>query len=488
MLQTTIEYFLPKTLGPIHIIGIGGIGMSGIAEILHQLGYQVQGSEMQVNANSARLESLGIRIMTGHKAENIQEAAIVVKSTAVKETNAEIIAAKKAGIPIIRRAEMLAEIVRMRATIAVAGTHGKTTTTTLVATLLESAGMDPTVINGGIINHRNTNAFLGKGEWLVVEADESDGTFIELPAHISIVTNMDAEHLDYYGSFTEVRKAFRTYIQRLPFYGLAVLCSDHPEVKQLAEEMMSSRRVYTYGLEGEPDFKAVNIRSNRQGSHFDVIISQRVTADDERHIKDIFLPTPGRHNVQNALAAVAVGFGLHLSEAQLKKAFEPFKGVKRRFTQTGEVKGITIIDDYGHHPTEIAATLATARSVVGKDRQVIAVFQPHRFSRVQNLLEDFANCFKDADIVVVTEIYSAGETPLPGITQQALIQAIQMQGKHVDVRELTHPEALAQLVHRVAKSGDIVVCLGAGNITSWAHALPTELATLAPSTESEILL
>lgn len=452
-------------LGLIHFIGIGGIGMSGMAEILHNLGYMVQGSDSGNNANVERLKSFDIPVFIGHESDNIENAALVVRSTAIKDDNIEMQAARNANIPIISRADMLSEIVRLKPAIAIAGTHGKTTTTSLVAMMLENAGKDPTVINGGIINRKGTNAYLGKGDCLVVEADESDGTFLKLPAQIAVITNIDPEHLDYWHNFENIQKAFRDFIANLPFYGLAVICNDHPESRKLALEI-NDRKIITYAIDNEANIMAINIKSDISGSNFDIKIGNRI-------IKNIFLPTPGRHNVLNSLAALAIAVELGLDEDKIRNSFLGFQGVKRRFTKTGEVDNITIIDDYGHHPAEIAATLATAHSIKNGGR-VIAIFQPHRYSRISSLMNEFAECFGDADMVIVTDIYAAGEAPISGIDKHEIASAIRNNGKEA----IALSGDLAEQVYITAKSGDIVVCLGAGTITYMANELPAKLQSL----------
>lgn len=478
MMTSPAPKAMPLTIGIIHFIGIGGIGMSGIAEILHNLGYKVQGSDLADNANVDRLRKLGITVFIGQKAEHIENAAVVVKSSAVKDNNPEIAAARERYIPVVRRAEMLAEITRLKNTIAIAGTHGKTTTTSLMAALLDAAGWDPTVINGGIINAYGTNARLGKGDWLVAEADESDGTFIALPATVGVVTNIDPEHLEHYGSFDGVKAAFKTFISNLPFYGFAVMCKDHPEVKALLGQI-KDRKIFTYGIETDGvDVKAVNIHSNVSGSTYDVELSARL-AGEAKVIKALSLPMPGIHNVLNSLAVVAASFGLGIGEEAVRAAFGGFEGVKRRFTKTGEVAGITVVDDYGHHPKEIAASLKAAQDVQrgGTKGKVIAVVQPHRYSRVHDLFNDFAACFAVADKVILADIYAAGEVPIEGITRDALAAAIRKTG-HPCVITLDAPSALAEMVVKEAVAGDLVICLGAGNITQWANVLPDELALL----------
>ena len=457
-------------VGTIHIVGIGGIGMSGIAEVLHNLGYSVQGSDMSENANVQRLRDLGVTVHVGHAPEHVHNASVVVISSAVRGTNPEVKEARAMRIPVVKRAEMLAEIMRLKMTVSVAGTHGKTTTTSMISAMFEAAGRNPTVINGGIINAYGTNAVLGKGEWMVVEADESDGTFIRLPSTIAVVTNIDPEHLDHYGSFDNLRAAFKQFLDQLPFYGFGVLCVDHPEVQALLAKV-TDRRIVSYGTSPQAQVRADNIRPEKSGQCFDVVL-------EDRTIADVFLPMHGEHNLRNALAAISVALELGMQDADMIRGFAEFGGVKRRFTQTGEVCGITIIDDYGHHPVEIAATLSSARqaSEVNGGR-VIAVVQPHRYSRVESLFEDFCTCFNDADTVIVTPIFEAGETPIEGISQESLIKGIQDHG-HQHVVPLEGPEQLAALVAQHARANDYVVCLGAGSISLWANELPEQLAPL----------
>lgn len=471
----------PEKIGVIHIIGIGGIGMSGMAEILHSSGYKVQGSDAAESANVERLHALGILVHVGHKEENLGNANIVIRSTAVKDTNPEVVAAHKRHIPVVKRADVLAEMVRTKQCIAIAGTHGKTTTTTMMATMLDAVGMDPTVINGGIINAYNSNVRLGKGEWIVAEADESDGTFIRLPAVVATISNIDREHMDYYGSFEKMVAAFRAFIENLPFYGFCVACKDHPEVAKLVSSIQD-RKILTYGIEADQlDVKATHIRPLPKGSVFDVELSGRVKGG-KRVLKNITLPVHGIHNVQNALVPIVVALELGVKDALVVKGYENYKGVKRRFTETGKVGGITVIDDYGHHPKEIAATLKTARSVADMAKgKVIAVVQPHRFSRVKDLFEEFCTCYNDADVVVIADIYTAGESPIDGITQEALVNGIKKTGKQVVL--LPGPEKLPDIIRTLAEKNDIVVCLGAGNITQWAYALPQQLQDMAKRTE-----
>ena len=464
---------MPRNIGPVHFVGIGGIGMSGIAEILHNQGYKVRGSDSAENPNVQRLRSMGIEVAIGQSADNLKDAAVVVISSAIKKGNPELAAARSRGLPVVRRAEMLAEIMRFKNAIAIGGTHGKTTTTTLVAALLDAGNMDPTVINGGIINAYGTNARLGDGEWMVVEADESDGTFIKLPADVAIVTNVDPEHLDYYGDFDKVKQAFINFVENVPFYGFAVMCLDHPEVQSLVGQIRD-RRVITYGRNPQADVRLVDLEIYDGASHFSVEIRDRIRMTHMR-IEGLELPMPGEHNALNATAAIAVADQLKVPAEAIRKGLKNFSGVKRRFTRTGVVGGITVIDDYGHHPVEIAAVLRAARQSAKRD--VIAVVQPHRYSRVNDLFNEFAACFNDADTVIVAPIYAAGEAPIDGVTHEELVARIRARG-HRDARVIDRPEALAPLIAARAQQGDYVVCLGAGNITQWAAALPAELGAL----------
>ncbi|MGY3447706.1 UDP-N-acetylmuramate--L-alanine ligase [Bradyrhizobium sp. USDA 4353] len=464
---------LPREIGPIHFVGIGGIGMSGIAEVLCNLGYTVQGSDASDNANVARLREKGITVSVGHKAENVAGADVVVVSTAIKRDNPELMAARAQRIPVVRRAEMLAELMRLKSCVAIAGTHGKTTTTSMVAALLDAGGLDPTVINGGIINAYGTNARLGGGEWMVVEADESDGTFLKLPADVAIVTNVDPEHLDHFKTFDAVQDAFRAFVENVPFYGFAVMCIDHPVVQALVGKI-EDRRIITYGVNPQADVRLVDLTPMGGGSSFKVVFRDRKSGATHE-IADIALPMPGRHNASNATAAIAVARELGLSDEAIRKAIAGFGGVKRRFTRTGEWNGVTVIDDYGHHPVEIAAVLKAAReSTNGK---VVAVVQPHRYTRLQSLFEEFCTCFNDADAVVVADVYPAGEAPIEGIDRDHFVLGLRAHG-HRDVVPLPSAAGLAGIVKDLAKPGDLVVCLGAGNITQWAYALPNELKAL----------
>ena len=462
---------MPQTIGLVHFIGIGGIGMSGIAEVLHNLGYKVQGSDQADGANVQRLREKGIECFVGHRAENLGDAEVVVVSTAIKKSNPELKAARERLLPIVRRAEMLAELMRFRNAVAIGGTHGKTTTTSMVATLLEAGGLDPTVINGGIINAYGTNARMGDGEWMVVEADESDGTFLKLPADIAVVTNIDPEHLDHYGSFDAVREAFRQFVENVPFYGFGVMCTDHPEVQALVGRI-EDRRVITYGGNAQADVRFANHRMEGAASSFDVVIRNRKTGRDET-ISGLSLPMPGRHNVSNATAAIAVAHELGISADAIKKGLSSFGGVKRRFTHTGSWNGVEVFDDYGHHPVEIKAVLRAARDAT-KGR-VIAIAQPHRYTRLHDLFGDFSACFNDADTVMVAPVYAAGEDPIEGVTSDALVARIRA-GGHRDARYVEGPAEIAPMIRSLAKPGDFVVFLGAGNITQWAYGLPKELA------------
>ena len=464
---------LPLTIGVIHFVGIGGIGMSGIAEVLHTLGYEVQGSDIADSANVRRLRESGIPVAIGHDAANLGSARVVVVSTAVKSDNPEVASARSRLIPVVRRAEMLAELMRLRWAIAVGGTHGKTTTTSLIATVLEAAHLDPTVINGGIVNAYGTNTRMGAGEWMVVEADESDGSFLRLPATIAVVTNMDPEHLDHWGTAEAMVAGYDQFVQNIPFYGFAVLCADHPGVQQMIPRL-SDRRVVTYGFSPQANVRAERLVMDRMGATFEVAVADPARGRS-RKMGPFRLPMLGAHNVQNALAAVAIGIEMEIDDATLRSAFAAFKGVKRRFTKTGETGGITVIDDYGHHPVEIAAVLKAARQAGARD--VVAVVQPHRYSRLATLFEAFCTCMNDAGTVIVADVYAAGEAPIPGIDRDALVDGLRARG-HRSVVPSPGPEHLAEMVHAIARSGDFVVCLGAGTITQWATALPAQLAAL----------
>ncbi len=453
---------LPTQLGPIHFTGIGGIGMSGIAEVLLNHGYAVQGSDLKESKITERLAALGARIFIGQAAENLDGAEVVVISSAIKPGNPEFDAARARGLPMVRRAEMLAELMRLRSNVAIAGTHGKTTTTTLVATLLDAGGIDPTVINGGIIHAYGSNARVGQGEWMVVEADESDGTFNRLPATIAIVTNIDPEHMEHWGTIENLRKGFYDFVSNIPFYGLAVCCTDNAEVQALVGRV-TDRRVVTYGFNAQADVRAVGLHYVKGVAHFDIALR-----GEDRVIAGCTLPMPGDHNVSNALAAVAVARHLGMKSDEIRAALAGFKGVNRRFTKLGEVDGITIIDDYGHHPVEIAAVLRAARQA--SEGRVIAVHQPHRYTRLSSLFEDFCSCFNDADVVGIAEVYAAGEAPIAGASRDDLVAGLTRHG-HRNAHVVDSEDALEALVRAQAKSGDIVVCLGAGTISAWAHGL-----------------
>lgn len=473
---------IPLDIGTLHFIGIGGIGMSGIAELLHAHGYTVQGSDLSDSPNVQRLRNKGITIHIGHKPENLVTAdggrpAVVVISSAVKNDNPEMVQAREEMLPVVRRAEMLGELMRLKWAVAIGGTHGKTTTTSMVGTMLEEGGFDPTVINGGIVNAYGTNTRLGKSDWMVVEADESDGTFTRLPATVVVITNMDAEHMDHYGSFDGVRAAYRQFVENIPFYGFAALCLDHPEVQNLVS-LITDRRVVTYGFNPQADVRADNISFKGGFSIFDVTFAPWLNEGAELVLRQVRLPMLGRHNVQNSLAALTVAHEMGLSPAAMKRGLEKFTGVKRRFTRTGESNGVTVIDDYGHHPVEIAAVLKAGRMAVEETGgRLISVFQPHRYSRLANLFDQFCTSFNDADRVIVADVYAAGEQPIVGADKEALVTGIKRHGhRHVEV--LTAPEDLAEMIAGQAQPGDYVICLGAGNITQWAYALPGQLDQL----------
>ncbi|WP_146343898.1 UDP-N-acetylmuramate--L-alanine ligase [Falsiphaeobacter marinintestinus] len=458
---------LPGDVGAIHFVGIGGIGMSGIAEVLLNHGYVVQGSDLKRSKITDRLAGLGARIFEGQKAENLVDAEVVVISSAIKPGNPELDEARLRGLPVVRRAEMLAELMRLKSNIAVAGTHGKTTTTTMVATLLDAGHFDPTVINGGIIHAYGSNARVGLGEWMVVEADESDGTFNRLPATIAIVTNIDPEHMEHWGDFDTLRDGFHEFVSNIPFYGLAVCCTDHPEVQALVGRI-SDRRVVTYGFNAQADVRAVNLTYKAGVAHFDIHLQA-----EDMVIEGCSLPMPGDHNVSNALSAVAVARHLGMKGAEIREALAAFAGVNRRFTKVGEVNGVTIIDDYGHHPVEIAAVLKAARQAT--EGRVIAVHQPHRYSRLSSLFEDFCSCFNDADVVAIAEVYAAGEDPIEGAGRDDLVAGLIRHG-HRHARAIVSEDDLERLVREQAGPGDMVVCLGAGTISAWANGLPDRLS------------
>ncbi|MGB3743914.1 MAG: UDP-N-acetylmuramate--L-alanine ligase [Xanthobacteraceae bacterium] len=464
---------LPRDIGPMHFIGIGGIGMSGIAEVLVNLGYTVQGTDQSDSANVKRLRDKGVKVAIGHAAENLAGAKVVVISSAIKPDNPELVAARAQRLPVVRRAEMLAELMRLKSCIAIAGTHGKTTTTSMVAALLDAGGFDPTVINGGIINAYGTNARLGAGDWMVVEADESDGSFLKLPADIAVVTNVDPEHLDHFETFDAVQDAFRAFVENVPFYGFSVMCTDHPIVQNLVGRI-EDHHIVTYGENPQADVRLVDV-SHAGGTSLFTVAFREAAGRAAHEIKNIALPMPGRHNALNATAAIAIAHELGVSGETIRTAFAKFGGVRRRFTRTGIWNGVIIVDDYGHHPVEIAAVLRAAReSTKGR---VIGVVQPHRFTRLAALFDQFCTCFNDADTVIVAHVYPAGEPPIAGIDRDALVQGLRTHGHH-HVVALDGPDKLAPLVAAAVESGDYVVCLGAGSITQWAYALPAELEAL----------
>jgi UDP-N-acetylmuramate--alanine ligase len=462
----------PFARGPVHFIGIGGIGMSGIAEIMLQIGYPVQGSDAKAGANTERLQKLGARILIGHDGAHIEGASSLVYSTAIKADNPEMAAGREARLPLVRRAEMLAELMRLQYSVAVGGTHGKTTTTALIASLLDAGGMDPTVVIGGINNAYGANAKVGEGEWIVVEADESDGTFLKLKATVAVVTNIDPEHLDHYGEFDAVKRAFQDFVENIPFYGFAALCIDHPEVQAMASRI-DNRRLVTYGTNPQAEVRAANVTMGPDGADFDIVVTP--LKGDPTTMEAVHLPMAGLHNVQNALAAVAVARELGVKDEAIREGLANFAGVRRRFTTTGDAGGVRVVDDYGHHPVEIASALKAARAVsAGK---VIAVVQPHRYTRLRDLFEEFCGCFNDADAVIVADVYPAGEAPIEGIDRDALVEGLRRWG-HRRAVALAGPEALAAAVAEEASAGDLVICLGAGDITAWAYALPGQLEAL----------
>ncbi|MFO1172778.1 MAG: UDP-N-acetylmuramate--L-alanine ligase [Hyphomicrobiaceae bacterium] len=464
---------MPKDIGPFHIVGIGGIGMSAIAEILLELGYPVQGSDAKENPNVRRLRERGVRVFIGHDAVNLVGARYIVISSAIKKDNIELKTARQRGIPVIRRADMLAELMRMRSTVSVTGTHGKTTTTSLIAHVFEAANLDPTVITGGIVNSWGTNARLGQGKWMVVEADESDDTFIRLPTEIGVVTNIDPEHLDYFGSVEAMHASYRTFYKSIPFYGAAVTCIDHPVVREMTTAIRDecSAKFVTYGVSEDADLRLRNLRYENNGLVFDIEVGRRI-AGGARAVLGVRMPVPGEHNALNAIAAFAVAVEAGVPDDVAKRAIAGFSGVKRRFTPTGNWNGVAIYDDYAHHPVEIAAVLKAAKK--SSSGRVLAVFQPHRYSRVQSLFQDFASCFTNADSVIVTPLYTAGEQPLPGITHLTMAEGIRKTG-HRQVAVVESEHELAPLVATMARPGDMVICLGAGTITDWAYALPQRL-------------
>lgn len=464
---------MPEKIGLVHFVGIGGIGMSGIAEVLHNLGYDVQGSDQNDGANVQRLRDKGIPVHIGHRAENLGDAEVVVASSAIKQDNPERVAARERNIPMVRRAEMLAELMRFKKAIAIGGTHGKTTTTTMVSTLLVAGGLDPTVINGGIINDLGTNARMGDGEWMVVEADESDGTFLRLPADVAVVTNIDPEHLDHYGDYEAVKQAFTTFVENVPFYGFGVMCLDHPEVQaQVAK--ITDRRVVTYGENPQAEIRFCDVEPIGASSKFSIERRDRRSGEVER-IDDLVLPMPGRYNISNATAAIAIALELGVSADAIREGISSFGGVRRRFTHTGSWNGVEIYDDYAHHPVEISSVLSAARQA--SSGKVIAVKQPHRYTRLESLFGDFCACFNDADHVLIAPVYEAGEKPIEGINASTLAEGLRS-GGHRSAVAIEGPEVIAQKIAEIAEPGDYVIFLGAGSVSQWAHALPGELEKL----------
>ena len=457
---------LPGDVGPIHFVGIGGIGMSGIAEVLLNHGYIVQGSDLKCSKITNRLADLGALIFEGQRAENVENAEVIVISSAIKPGNAELDAARARGLPIVRRAEMLAELMRLKSNIAVAGTHGKTTTTTMVAALLDEGKFDPTVVNGGIIHAYGSNARAGEGEWMVVEADESDGTFNRLPATIAIVTNIDPEHMEHWGTEEALHQGFYDFVSNIPFYGIAVCCTDDPDVQALVGKI-TDRRVITYGFNAQADVRAQNLTYENGVAHFDVALQV-----EGQVIERCSLPMPGDHNVSNALSAVAVARHLGIKAAEIRAALAGFGGVNRRFTRVGEINGVTIIDDYGHHPVEISAVLKAARQAT-KGR-VIAVHQPHRYTQLHHHFDEFCACFNDADVVGIVDVFGAGEDPIEGASRDDLVAGLIRHG-HRHACAVTGENDLERLVREQARPGDLLVCLGAGSISAWANGLPARL-------------
>ena len=473
--MAALEKMMFDNLGTLHFIGIGGIGMSGIAEIMHNLGYDVQGSDLSENDNVLRLRKIGIKVLIGHKSENIKGTSVVIKSTAIKDTNPEIIEARVKRIPVVKRSEMLAELMRLKISVAISGSHGKTTTTAFVAAVFEAEGLSPTVINGGIINTRGTNAYLGSSDYLVAEADESDGTFIRIPSTIAVITNIDPEHLDYYGSFDNLKEAYKSFIHNLPFYGFAVACKDHLEVRNLIKHIQD-REVITYGIKSDNlDIQAINIQENISGSVFDVKVAARVSGK-EFIIEKINLPLPGKHNILNSLASIAVGVKLKYKKPHIITAFSKFTGVKRRFTKVDEVNGVTIIDDYAHHPEEIKATLLTARQVnkTHKKAKVIAIVQFHRYTRVENLFSEFVHSFDNADVILMADIYPAGETPIEGVNKEVIIAALRQHYTDKKILSLDSPDKLPEVLTKIAEKNDLAIFMGAGTVTKWAYDLPDQ--------------
>ena len=460
----------PENLGVIHFIGIGGIGMSGIAEILVQSGYLVQGSDIKASNNTKRLEKLGIEVFIGQRKSNILNAKIIVVSTAISKNNIELVEAKKIFLPIVHRAEMLGELMRLKQSIAIAGTHGKTTTTSLIAKMIEENGMDPTIINGGIISSLDSNARMGKGDWMVVEADESDGSFTKLNPTAAVITNIDLEHLDFHKNEKNLELAFFNFLSSIPFYGFICLCTDHPRVQKLISKL-EDKKVITYGLSASADVRATNVIYNNNKMNFTLSISNRRELEISSY--EIEFSMIGIHNIQNALATIATGIELKIPIEKIKNTLKTFTGVQRRFQNVGNFKNTTIIDDYGHHPVEINAALAAARLLTPKSK-IISIFQPHRYSRIKDLFNDFCSCFNDADYVFLLDVYPAGEEPLKGFESNDLKNGLLKYG-HKNVSYIESKKALIRETLKIISPHDIIICLGAGSITKIANTLEKEL-------------
>ena len=461
---------LPQNLGVIHFIGIGGIGMSGIAEILIQSGYLVQGSDINISDNTNRLKKIGVKIFIGQKSSNINNAKIIVVSTAITNTNIELIAAKKMFLPIVHRAEMLGELMRLKQSIAVGGTHGKTTTTSLISRIIEQNGMDPTIINGGIISSLGSNAKLGGGEWMIVEADESDGSFAKLNPTVAVVTNIDLEHLDHHGNEKKLEHAFFNFVSSIPFYGFICLCIDHPRVQKLISKL-EDKKVITFGLSANADIRATNIIYKNNCMNFDLNISKRLNTNTQ--VYNIEFSMIGLHNIQNALAAISIGLELNIPIESIQNSLKTFNGVQRRFEKVGDYNGSLIIDDYGHHPVEISSALSAARLIAPKNK-IISIFQPHRYSRLRDLFEDFCSCFNDSDQVLLLDVYPAGEKVIKKFESINLAEGLIKYG-HKKVSYVKDSNKLANIIKDNLIPGDLVICLGAGTITKIANNLEYDL-------------
>lgn len=463
----------PFSIERIHLVGIGGIGMSGIAEILHHLGYRVQGSDLSDNYNVTRLKRLGINVIVGHQAENVSDVDVVVVSSAVNESNPEIQQARKLQIPVVKRAEMLAELMRLKWTISVGGSHGKTTTTSLVAMLLKQAACDPTVISGGILNSFGTNARLGKGDMMVVEADESDGSFQYLPSTMIVATNIDPEHMNYYGTLDKLKEAFVNFIEQIPFYGLGAVCGDDENVQSILPQL-TNKRIVTYGFKESNNVQAKNVRLTSEGAYFDVEFHTPFkwsSVNNHQEIKDLKLAMVGAHNVLNALAVVCIAQEMGIPDDVLRKTFEKFEGVKRRFTVTGVVNDVTFVDDYAHHPTEIRAVIKGAVSI--KKGRLFVIVQPHRYTRLKDHFLEFVDVFNEergVDKIFITPVYAAGETPIDGYNSETLVNEALEKG--VSVEHIPSEEALKMTLLKTIQPNDMVIFMGAGNITQWAYDMP----------------